>query len=176
MTILEPLQVQIVKSSEVNVELILSIIAIIISVVSIIMQRKNSKDSVRVSLEADYYLNIYKEYLMEKIPKACQVIRFSDEKLLDVDSLIDELNNMRRASLFFKYYDEKFYEEIYDALQNLENKLVSKSGDMSNENYAKFIPELNQDITSIYDIINSRYLGKKKNEIRKWKNKRMKNK
>ena len=87
--------------------------------------------------------------------------RLSDDKLCDTDSLIDELNSMRRDSLFFKYHDKVFYENIHSKLQNLEDKLTKKSDLMDGDEYAEFISELNEDIGDIYVTINNKYMGKR---------------
>lgn len=157
----QPILVQLVNESRINIGSVLSVLAIVVSIIAIIMQWYNSWKSRKINLEAEYFSKIYQEYLVEKVPKARLMICYNNCILGGVDELIQVLNDMRRDSLFFKYQDAKFYQNICKELQKLEDKLVKKSGKMSDEEYVMFVTELNGDIEMIYDIINRRYLGQK---------------
>lgn len=111
MLLSRPINVKLVDTAVLTPELILSIVAILISVAAIVIEWVEAKQNIRIGLEADYFSKIYQEYLMKKLPEARRLIRLNnDGKLCDTDSLIDELNNMRRDSLFFKYHDKIFYD------------------------------------------------------------------
>ena len=71
------------------------------------------------------------------------------------------LNDIRQSSLFYKYKDKAYYKLLCEKLQSVEDKLVQKSGKMSDDDYAEFIQEINADIEGIYDIIMKKYIGKK---------------
>lgn len=162
MLLSRPINVKLVDTAVLTPELILSIVAILISVAAIVIEWVEAKQNIRIGLEADYFSKIYQEYLMKKLPEARRLIRLNnDGKLCDTDSLIDELNNMRRDSLFFKYHDKIFYKNIRSKLQNLEDKLTKKSDVMDGDEYAEFISELNEDLGDIYVTINNKYMGKK---------------
>ena len=60
-----------------------------------------------------------------------EVIHYNNQTVSDTDDLINVLNEIRQASLFFKYKDKEYYKTLYDKLQDLENKLVVKTGKMN---------------------------------------------
>lgn len=98
---------------------------------------------------------------MKKIPDARNVIHYNNNIVSDTDDLIDILNDIRQSSLFYKYKDRNFYNLLCKQLQELEDKLVNKTGQMSDDDYANFVQEINLDIENIYDTIMKKYIGKK---------------
>lgn len=145
----------------VTLELCLSVLAIIISVASIIFEYFWNQKINRTNLEADFFKDIYGEFLMKKIPEARNVIHYNNNEVSGTDDLIDVLNDIRHSSLFFKYKDKRYYQLLRDQLQELEDKLVKKTGKMGDDDYAEFVQEINQDIEKIYDTIMNKYIGKK---------------
>ncbi len=144
-----------------SLELILSILAIIISVFSVIFEYFWNKKINKTNLEADFFKDIYGDYLMTKIPKARLVIHFSNGVVSETEDLIEEINDMRRSSLFYKYNDKNYYNRLSKQIQHLEDFLVSNPGPLTDDEYAEFIQKVNDDIEEIYDIIMKKYIGKK---------------
>ena len=144
-----------------NIELVLSIIAIIISLVAIAFEFFGNQRINRVNLRSTYYEEIYNGFLVTKIPEARNKLIYNNNRISNTDELIDVLNDMRRKSLFFKYQDEKFYKKICDLLQNLEDKLVTH-GDKSldSDEYCSFTKAVKESIDKIYKTIFDRYTGK----------------
>jgi len=153
----------------ISLELLLSIVAIIISIGSIFFEYFWNQKINRTNLEADFFKDIYGEYLMRRIPEARNVIHYNAQKVSDTDDLINVLNDIRQASLFYKYKDKIYYKMLCEKLQGLEDTLVKRTGKMSDDDYAEFIQEINTDIEAIYDIIMKKYIGKKirKNRLKK---------
>lgn len=149
------------NKSGLSLELVLSIIAILISIFAAGFEYLWNNRINKANLEADFFKDIYNDFLVKKIPEARNIIHYNNEILDDVDSLVDVLNDMRRASLFFKYKDKSYYKALCIKLQALEDKLVQKSGHMSPDDFASFTMEINQDIEHIYEIIMKKYIGKK---------------
>lgn len=145
----------------ITLELILAIIAIVVSIISVVVQCFFSQKNNRTNLEADFFKDIYGDYLMKTIPEARQVIHYSNNMVTDTDDLSEVLNDIRQSSLFFKYKDKTYYQLLCNKLQLLEDKLVKKTGYMKDDDYADFILEINKDIEEIYDIIMKKYIGKK---------------
>lgn len=150
-------------STEVTVtlELVLSVLAIIISIGSVIFEYFWNQKINRTNLEADFFKDIYGEYLMKKIPEARNVIHYNNQIVSDTEDLINILNDIRQSSLFYKYKDKEYYKLLCEKLQGLEDKLVQKTGKMLDDDYAEFIQEINADIEGIYDVIMKKYIGKK---------------
>lgn len=149
------------SNTTITLELILSILAIIISIISVVFEYFWNQKINRTNLEADFFKGIYGDFLMNKIPKARTVIHYNNQIISDTDDLIEVLNEIRRSSLFYNYQDQKFYKRLCKHLQSLENELVSKTGEiLSNNEYLEFIQEINSDIEIIYNIIMNKYIGK----------------
>lgn len=165
---------EIASTNEVSVtlELILAVLAIIISIVSVIFEYFWNQKINKTNLEADFFKDIYGEYLMKSIPEARNVIHYNNQIVSQTDDLISVLNDIRRSSLFFKYNDKKYYQTLCQKLQQLEDKLVKKSGKMTDDDYAEFIQDINTDIEEIYSIIMKKYVGKKIRGNNKFYNKK----
>lgn len=144
-----------------TVELFLSILAVIISIFAVFFEYYWSQKINRTNLEADFYKDIYGDYLMNKIPEARRVILYSNHVISDTDDLIDVLNDIRHSSLFYKYKDKNFYEKLCSQLQKLEDKLVKDTGVIiEDEYYVDFTKTVNKDIEDIYNTIMDKYIGK----------------
>jgi hypothetical protein len=137
--------------------------AIMISVFAVFFEYYWSQKINRTNLEADFFKDIYGDYLMKELPEARRVILYSNHVISDTDDLIDVLNEIRRSSLFYKYKDKDFYEKLCNQLQELENKLVNDTGKViEDEHYVEFTKAVNQDIEHIYDTIMNKYIGKQR--------------
>lgn len=146
---------------DLNLEMVLSLIAIIISLVAIAFEFFGNQRINRVNLRSIYYEKIYNDFLVTKIPEARNKLIYNNNNVSNTDELIDVLNDMRRKSLFFKYQDEKFYKRICSMLQNLEDKLVTNGEKtLDSDEYCKFTNEVKESIEKIYKAIFDRYTGK----------------
>ncbi|MGX7202408.1 hypothetical protein BCR22_07460 [Enterococcus plantarum] len=143
-----------------KIESWLSIIAVIVSVVSLFWQNYKENKHHKANLESEYFKEIYLDYLVNEIPKARKPIVFSNGKIIGTDQMIEVLNNIRQDSLFFKFEDNKYYDQIYSKLQSLENKYVESSDvNMTNDEFSKFHSETDSSMTEIYRIITNKYIG-----------------
>ncbi|MCQ2081349.1 MAG: hypothetical protein MJZ11_06790 [Lachnospiraceae bacterium] len=150
-------------------EMVLSIIAIVISVIAIGFEFFGNQRINRINLEAKFYEEIYIDFLLEKIPSARSKLTYNNNILSGTEELIDILNEIRRKSLFFKYRDEKYYEKLCKHLQNFEDELVRKSDvSLDNEQFCTFTKYVNDSLEEIYNIIISKYTGK----LISWKGKK----
>lgn len=144
-----------------TLELFLSILAVIISIFAVFFEYYWSQKINRTNLEADFYKDIYGDYLMNKLPEARRVILYSNHVISDTDDLIDILNDIRHSSLFYKYKDKNFYEKLCGQLQKLEDKLVKDTGKVIEDDYyIDFTRTVNKDIEDIYNTIMDKYIGK----------------
>lgn len=151
-------------------EMVLSIIAIVISVIAIGFEFFGSQRINRINLEAKFYEEIYNDFLLEKIPCARNKLTYNNNIISGTEELIDVLNEIRRKSLFFKYRDEKYYEKLCKYLQDFEDELVKKSDvSLDNEQFCTFTKYVNDSLEEIYNIIISKYTGKLINWKRKKK-------
>ncbi len=148
------------SGTTISLELILAILAIIISVATAVAEYVWNKNINVTNLEAEFYKEIYFDYLMKKIPEARQEIHYNDSKVQDVEKLTDVLNNMRQDSLFFKYKDKPFYEKLKRLLQELEDYLVENNNKrIDADDFTIVNSTINLKIEEIYEYIMMKYKG-----------------
>lgn len=143
--------------------LIISIIAIVVSVVTAVNDNRRDMKINQINLSAIYFQEIYKDHLIYKIPKARREMRIGpDRKLADTEKLIKELNDVRKDSLYYYYSDRPFYDELVNRLRMLEDYIVtSEVRNFNNEGKKDFFDQVEDDLKKIYSYIVEYYYGKK---------------
>lgn len=143
-----------------NISLLISFISLCFAVVSFITGLIWSKKINNINLEAEYFKEIYKKYLIVELPIARRYIRLEGTKIKDTDQLIRVLNNMRVDSLYFFYAKPQFYEELEKACDELEDYLINIGNeDIEAENLGNAFNGISDKISQIYEIINNNYLN-----------------
>jgi len=144
-----------------NMDSVLAIIAIIVSIGTLIFELIQNQRINRINLEAHFYEVIYQDFLIKKIPNARNQIVYNENVISKTEKLVDVLNDMRRKSLFFKYKDKDFYEELCKLLHKLEDELTEKSDfKLEPDEFCEFSKFVKDMIEDIYDLIMSKYTGK----------------
>lgn len=131
----------------------IAIVAIVVSISGIIytaMQTSRWK-------EHDFAMDIYQETLLYKIPRARNKISFaSKEGLTGLDSLIQEVKDLRRDTLYFRFTHAKVYKNLSSSLTDLEDFLThSKDKNVkynSIDEQGQWSDSLNEKLATIYDI------------------------
>lgn len=145
-----------------NIELILSVIAIVVSIGCVIFEYFWTCKINIVNMDSEYVKQIYDEYLIYQIPRARRKIHHGENEIEGIDEITHILNDIRRDSIFYKYTDNDFYKELCEVLHKTEDYAVKKSGKMTDDEYVEFTKDLNGQIEDIYRIIHTKYIGKKK--------------
>ena len=143
--------------------LVVSIVAALVSIVSIYFSVSHDNKNTSLSLQSRYFEKIFDEYLITEIPTAREYIRYMNNKLADADTLMDKLSQMRRKAIYFKYANPKFFNELSDAINELEDFLsdCSNRAEPDSDKQSHNILEIGNRITNIYKIINTYSIGKK---------------
>lgn len=142
-------------------EVIVSIIALIISIIAIALELYGAQRINIINLKSSFYTKIYDDYLINKIPVARRKILYNNNCVSNVDDLVKQLNDMRRSSLFFKYSDKNFYDGLVKKLQKLENELVEKCDkELEPDDFCGFNESLNNQLDDIYKFVLTKYTGK----------------
>ncbi|OMD87939.1 MULTISPECIES: hypothetical protein [Paenibacillus] len=143
--------------------LIVSIAAAVIALAVAFIQRRTDHKLNQTNLESVYFNEIYKEYLIKRLPNARKYIYIDTSGMLkDTDKIRDELNNIRQDSLYYFYNDNIFYKKLKTKCQSLEDYLVtSLSNPLVGEEQTEFYNKLQSELKELYRIINNKFLGKK---------------
>lgn len=143
--------------------LILSIISFISSLVIAIYEIVENRKINKISLESEYFDSLFKDFLLKKIPSTRIKIQFNSEgNLIDTEEFVSVLNEIRKNSLYFIYTDKDFYNELKYSLQDLENYILNEENkELIGEDQTTFFNNVQEKITTIYDIMISKYSGTK---------------
>lgn len=156
------------NSVNTNWELVLSIVAIIISLIAIVFELLGNQRINSINLEARFYEKIYEDFLLDQLPNARNRMVYNNNLVTGADGLIDVLNDMRRKSLFFKYKDSKFYADLCRLLQQIEDELVRKSDKkLDDDEYCEFVDFIKLKMEEIYALIIDKYTGKISSPLKK---------
>lgn len=138
------------------VTFILSVIAIVLSIISI---RKDEKYH-KANANAIYFNKIFEEKIIFELPKARKLLRFKNEQLVDTNDIIDILNAIRKDSLFFLYYKVSFYNELKEKLQQIEDYIIDTEQKLflEIEQQAVF-NNIDSLLKELYEILSDAYLG-----------------
>lgn len=141
--------------------LILSLIAIMVSVITHIREQNNTQRINAINLDAEFYRKIFFNSLINQIPAQRIKIKLSNNRVSKVDGLSKELNDLRKRCAFFKFKNAEFYNPLVNKLQDLEDKLVLlPNEDRIDENkFRKIEMELDKNIREIYEFIMKSYNG-----------------
>ncbi|MFR3727681.1 hypothetical protein [Lacrimispora sp.] len=137
-----------------------SIAAIIISIISPIFEYNWNKMLNKTNLEAEYFNKLYNQFLMQDFPEARCFLHYSDNNFGGINQLIEVLRDIRKKSIFFKYHNKTFYEEMLKLIQKIEDDLILNEGEMNSDTYVVFYTRLEKEIGDMYECITNRYLGK----------------
>lgn len=139
----------------------LSIASLIISICTVVFEYFYNKRINSINIDATYFNEIYKDYLINIIPESRVKISLTGSgRISGVDDFLDVLREMRKKSLFFKYKDDIFYKELIAKIQGLEDELVMVEDELENSTYNQFVVRIDYKIDSIYKFILDTMQGK----------------
>lgn len=105
-------------------EIVSNIVALIALLVSFFGLYQENKAERRAH-EFDLFRDVYKDYMIKRLPEARNKITLtSNSESTQFDELIEVLQDLRKASIYFKYAEPNFFTELRDKLWALEDYLV----------------------------------------------------
>ncbi len=138
-------------------EMILSIIAILVSIISFICTFYQANKHNTINLKSRFYEKIFDEYLTEKIPEAMRKIYYDNNtnRLSDADNIRQVLSDLKKECLFFKYSDQKFYKSLIKLINDLEQEISNKLNNPESDNQAQSenILKIGNKVGKIYKYI-----------------------
>lgn len=143
--------------------LIISILALLVSVGVAIIEEKREYNISKISLEFDFYKEILGNHLIKSIPQARNSLCINKKTmtLSGESAFLDELALLRKDILYFKYSNPHFHSSLKQLIQDLEDFIIEKSSTTFDAESKKvFFQELQRRIELIYDTISKAYLGK----------------
>ena len=137
--------------------LIISVLAIIISVLTIAFDRRGK----RAELENEYFSQIFKDSLFQTLPRNRNGLSFKKQKLTNVEPLLSTLSQMRKNADYFKYSNPKFHKRFTKINQEFEDYLAVHMNRDSFDAKAKkaFFRECDKRLKKLYRTITKQYFG-----------------
>lgn len=136
---------------------IISIIALVISLYDIFIQRKMNQ----ANLQAVYFTEIFGDYLKLKIPTAVKNLNFNESGKLDKSykSLIKILFAMIRDSGYFSLSNSDFYKKLERDIQNLEDFLIELGNKtiIDRDDQYIILMQIHKKVEAIVHTINAEY-------------------
>lgn len=134
-------------------EIVSNIFASIALIVSFVGWYRESRAQKRAH-EFDLFRDVYQDFLIKRLPEARDRIRVTvGGTVSQTDALIDELRALRKASIYFKYAEPQFFEELRDKLWALEDYLVELPDHVDNGQRKNFDGNVSQKLKDIYQYI-----------------------
>lgn len=139
------------------VAIAISLIAIIVSIYSIYVQKKLND----VNLQSTFFIEIFGDYLKKKIPNSAKNLTYDSNGKLDVSykKVSKEMFSMIRECGYFKYYDNDFYYKLCEMVRELDDYLVSLAGKkiMEKEDQDEKLISIHKEIEKIVHYINKKF-------------------
>lgn len=143
------------------IAIILSIISILLSSIFAIIEHIRAHRSDETELESENFKRVFTDVLVKSIPLARSEIHFDQGKnIVGYAKLLDELNNLKDAILYYKYSDKAFYTELLKALNSIEDQIASTRNKQACNDQETFDQELTKKVESLYQLCLQRYYGK----------------
>lgn len=138
--------------------LIISILAIIISVIVAAVQIAKNKKINDINLEAELSKEIVKVYLTEIFPKAVSDVSFKKKRLTNIAPLQKALIGLRVKLKFYIYCDNEFYQNLKRQLQDLEDYIVNNEDRYFGFDAQKEVRQIIYlKMTEIYSLLKKKY-------------------
>lgn len=139
----------------------LSIIAIVISIASIVYTYITAKRVTQKTLNKDFFEKIYFDYIIVKIPEALLQLEYKSE-LVETENECTKLNNLIQEvlnkSIFYKFFDKEFYENVRKILIELDELTICASEPrLSTETFREYKLKITESINSLYKVLKDYY-------------------
>lgn len=125
------------------------------------LQTETNKGINRNQLESVYFQKIFFEPLITELPKARKNI-FIEAKtghLKDIDNLSKTINELKKTSVYFLYTNDKFYEKLKGAIEELDDFLISNVDKTVYEckYQSECLQSIDEKMKKIYNVIYEEY-------------------
>lgn len=133
---------------------VVSIISIVVSVGTIFYDKMVDKKINEINMNSIYFNELFMEILSKKLPQCRRRIIFDNSgQLTGTDELIDVLREFRVNSQFFRYTDPIFFKSLINALQKLEDDVLTFENEKHiGKEQTKINRKISEDVSKIYKL------------------------
>lgn len=134
---------------------IIGIITVFFNIIFFLLNYFRTNRMSLVTSQERYFVNIFDEFLMTKIPQNREYLRFNDQdRLTGIVEFCEVLTEIGKKSLYFKYSRPDFYSRLKNQLNRIED-YVMMSGNKTFEpdETGQFYGKINAYIEELYFMI-----------------------
>lgn len=135
---------------------IISGAAFLVSIISAWVTYKQNQKLSSLNMQSRYYEKIFDEFLITKIPNGRQYLKYLDNgSFIGAEKLIETLSDLKTKSLYFKYHNESFYNELCTLIEKLERDLTdfTNISESDQDRQYKNLNKIKDEIVRIYKLI-----------------------
>lgn len=139
---------------------IIAILALIVALAEIVVTAYQSRNMNSTNLQAMYFEEIFKEYMINKIPKAADNLHYDGDLLSpEYRVLVDVMMDMVGACKYFAYAKYDFYSELQEKCIALEDELIRMANNpcINEQRQRENIYHIHEAIVVIIRLINNNY-------------------
>lgn len=129
-------------------------LALVVSVIALAYQIYINRNM----MERDLYADVFKEYLMVRIPEARNQLKLVNGRLTS-QKLQKCLSDLRRDILYFKFYNSTFYKALDKIILEIDDLVVSINNESDMNSQREMMRRIDPLINSLYDEISRVYVN-----------------
>jgi len=138
------------------VPIIISVAALIVSVLAPFIQYKLDRKKSRQDAIAGYLRGILGNKVFFELPVKVNII-LSNKELENTDDAVEILREIRKDILFYKHIDNVFYDEYKKAVQDIEDCLVVGKQLRHDTDFCEYVNDINVKLQRLYELTAKRF-------------------
>lgn len=141
------------------ITMILSILAIIISIVVGISEWISNKKITEKTLNQSFFIEILLDDITKKFPQKLKEIEFGAPDISDkCDECSEVICGMIDSILFYKFFENKFYKELTESLVEIETCIFDLAdSNISREQFDFYYSRMESKIHTFYNVLKKYY-------------------
>lgn len=133
--------------------MILSIVALIISLAVAVFEYKWNWGINTYNENRDFINNVFGTIMFNELPEARELITIKEGKFEDIDKIESVLRKIRNRGLCFKRINKSFYEELVKKVQDIEDYLMSNEKKANTDELVHKYNKVDEKIADLYSFI-----------------------
>lgn len=137
----------------------LSIIAIVISVITLLFEFYRDVKLNKTNLKSEYFKELYFKLLLEEIPQERNNLFFNPQGyLIHYRNFVELFNLILEKSMYYKYTDSKYYTELKNSVQELEDYVLETANKSFNKKlHSGILDDIDEKVENIFSILTNKY-------------------
>lgn len=140
-------------------ELVLSVIAIGISLFTLWSEIRSQKKLNRINLNAEYFKHLFFDKLLKEIPEERENLYFDSQGILKgYGNFVDLFLSILNDSKYYKYMDKSYYDYLKEEIMDLEDYVYTvPNGSVEDALHQEIFNEIDEKVQRVYDRMTDKY-------------------